>query len=476
MQAMDSGTLLMLLTVVLLLLLLSLVVWMLVLIGRQKKGNIHWISELIEAMNSGMHVMEDELQQHSLAQRAELLQTLHAVDGSLQSTLSGAMQQQSIQLQGMQKQTFESGQAQEMRQHRMFCMTEESLQRFEQRVKSVESMVDKKLQQNDQRLEMMRQTLEGGMNRLSSENNFKLEEMRKTVDEKLHETLDKRLNDSFTQVSKRLEQVYQSLGEMHTLAVGVGDLKKMLGNVKTRGIWGEMQLGALLEQALTEKQFARNVVVKPGSSERVEFAVCLPGHHGEEDSVYLPIDSKFPQEDYTRLVEASHLGDVRVVEGARKALMNAVRTEAKRIHDKYIDPPHTTDFAVMFLPLESLYAEVMRHADVVEQLQREYRVVMAGPNTLLALLNSLQMGFRTLAIERRSAEVWKLLGAVKTDFGNFTHILQRTQEKLQQASDSIDSAFVRTRSIERKLRRVEALDKAEAGRMLEDGEKVDSEN
>ena len=286
------------------------------------------------------------------------------------------------------------------------------------------------------------------------------------MDEKLNETLEKRLSSSFSQVSERLEQVYRSLGEVHSLAAGVGDLKRMLSNVKTRGVWGEIQLGALLEQALTNSQYDTNVAVVPGSSERVEFAVRLPGRDGNERPVYLPLDSKFPQEDYTRLAVAAGQGSPDEVENAQKALLAAIRTEAKRI-GKYIAPPYTTDFAVMFLPLEGLYAEVVKHSDVVETLQREQRVLIAGPSTLLALLNSLQMGFRTLAIEQRSAEVWKLLGAVKGDFGSFAALLHKTQEKLQQATDSIDSAFVKTRAIEKRLRGVEALEQEEAKKLLD---------
>ena len=301
---------------------------------------------------------------------------------------------------------------------------------------------------------------------MRQENTRKLDEMRQTVDEKLQDTLNKRLSQSFTQVSERLEQVYQSLGEVHRLAEGVGDLKRVLGNVKKRGVWGEIQLGSLLEEALTSSQYAVNVQVRPHVEERVEYAVCLPGKE-EGGPVYLPIDSKFPQEDYARLAEASDRGDAEQTEAARKALMAAVRVEAKRIAGKYIEPPYTTDFAVMFLPLESLYAEVVRDAELVEQVQREQRVVISGPSTLLAMLNSLQMGFRTIAIEKRSAEMWKLLGAVKTDFGNFSQVLQKTQEKLRQATDSIDTAFVRTRSIQRKLRRVEALDETETQKLLE---------
>jgi DNA recombination protein RmuC len=274
------------------------------------------------------------------------------------------------------------------------------------------------------------------------------------MDERLTQSLDKRLTESFALVSQRLEQVYRSLGEMQTLATGVGDLKRVLTNVKTRGIWGEMQLGSLLSTVLTSEQYAENVAVVPGSQERVEFAVRLPGK--EADTVYLPIDSKFPVEDYARLQEASQSGDATAVEAARKALMQQIKLEAKRIAGKYIAPPHTTDFAVMFLPVEGLYAEVVQQVDLVDTIQREQRVVIAGPSTFSALLNALQMGFRTLAIEKRSGEVWKLLGTVKADFGAFSDVLEKTQMRLRQASESIDSAFVKTRTIQRHLGAVEA--------------------
>jgi len=309
--------------------------------------------------------------------------------------------------------------------------------------------------------------MDENMKLFRDENAKKLNEIRATVDEKLNDTLEKRLSSSFSQVSQRLEQVYRSLGEVHSLASGVGDLKRMLSNVKSRGVWGEIQLGSLLEQVLTEKQYQRNVAVTPRSAERVEFAICLPGKDHGMQPVYLPIDSKFPQEDYARLIEASENADRESLESAQKALLAAVKVEAKRI-GKYIVPPHTTDFAVMFLPLESLYAEITRHTALIESIQREQRVLIAGPNTLLALLNSLQMGFKTLAIEQRSAEVWKLLGAVKSDFGAFAALLQKTQEKLQQATDSIDSAFVKTRTIEKRLRDVETLEAEEVQKMLED--------
>lgn len=293
-----------------------------------------------------------------------------------------------------------------------------------------------------------------------------LGEMRVTVDEKLTEKLDKRLNDSFAQVSERLEMVYRSLGEMHSLAGGVDDLKHLLGNVKTRGIWGEIQLGNLLSETMTESQYSTNVEIIPGSGERVEFAVCLPGRRREEEAVYLPIDSKFPLEQYAKVSHAAQNADADGLVEAQKSLMNAVKTEAKRI-GKYISPPHSTDFAIMFLPIESLYAEVMCHTEAVEAIRREQRILIAGPSTLQALLSSLQMGFQTLAIEKRSAEVWKLLGAVKADFRNYALLLQKTQEKLQQASNSVDTAFRKTQSIEKRLRNVE--DSTETGVLLKDG-------
>jgi len=295
--------------------------------------------------------------------------------------------------------------------------------------------------------------LDARMENLRHANDRQLAEMRRTVDEKLTESLDKRLNESFSLVSRRLEQVYQSLGEMQSLAVGVGDLKKVLTNVKSRGVWGEMQLGNLLSQLLSPGQYEENVAVVPGSSERVEFALRLPGKGA--GLVYLPIDSKFPQEDYLRLVEAAQSADASAAEAARKALLLRFRQEAKRIASKYIAPPHTTDFAVMFLPVEGLYAEAVQLPDLCETLQREHRIIVAGPSTFSALLNALQMGFRTLAIEKRSSEVWTLLGAVKTDFDRFADVLEKTRQRLQQATESIDTAFTRTRTIQRHLNAVE---------------------
>ena len=292
------------------------------------------------------------------------------------------------------------------------------------------------------------------INSLRLENERQLGEMRRTVDQRLSESLDKKLDSSFAQVSERLESVYKGLGEMHTLASGIGDLKKVLTNVKTRGIWGEMQLGSLIRQVLAPGQYEENVAVVPGSSERVEFAVCLPDQSG--GMVYLPIDSKFPQEDYVRLVDASQAGDAAAADAARKALERRLKEEAKKISSKYVSPPSTTDFAIMFLPIEGLYAEALQTPDLVDSLQRDYRIIMAGPGTFSAMLNALQMGFRTLAIEKRSGEVWRLLGEIRTDFSRFTEILETTRHRLDQAGESIDSAVSRTRTIRKKLSDIES--------------------
>ena len=291
------------------------------------------------------------------------------------------------------------------------------------------------------------------INDLRLENERQLSEMRKTVDARLSESLDKKLDQSFAQVSERLESVYKGLGEMHTLASGVGDLKKVLTNVKTRGIWGEMQLGNLIRQTLAPGQYEENVAVVPGSAERVEFAICLPDQGG--NTVYLPVDSKFPQEDYIRLSDAAQQGDAAGAEAARKALIQRLKSESKKIAEKYISPPHTTDFAIMFLPVEGLYSEALQTPELVETLQRDYRVVIAGPGTLAAMLNALQMGFRTLAIEKRSGEVWLLLGEIKKDFTRFAEMLENTRRRLDQAGESIDSAVTKSRTIQRKLSALE---------------------
>lgn len=316
------------------------------------------------------------------------------------------------------------------------------------------------------RLGEVRTTLEARLKELQAENASKLDQMRQTVDEKLQSTLQTRLDASFKQVSERLEQVHRGLGEMQSLAVGVGDLKRVLGNVKTRGIFGEVQLAAILEEMLTPEQFAANVATRPGSNDRVEFAIRLPGRKDDELPVWIPVDAKFPREDYERLLDAQERADAEAASAAGAALEKRLKDEAKSIALKYVSPPHTTDFAILFLPTEGLFAEALRRPGLVESIQREFRVMVTGPTTLSATLNSLRMGFRTLAIEKRSSEVWQVLGAVKTEFGKFGDVLAKTRKKLDEASNIIDSAGTRSRAIERKLKGVEGLGEQDALRML----------
>lgn len=332
---------------------------------------------------------------------------------------------------------------------------------------TIEQRLGTLTQTNEGKLESLRRTVDDRLGQIHRDNAEKLESMRQTVDERLHGTLEQRLGESFKQVSERLEQVHRGLGEMQVLATGVGDLKKVLTNVKTRGGWGEVQLEALLEQMLSPEQYERNVKTREGSGDVVEFAIRLPGKPDEGlDFVWLPIDAKFPLEDYQRLVDASQEGDRDLVELATRALERRVRQCAKDISTKYLSPPRTTDFAVMFLPTEGLYAEVVRRSGLLEAMQNDHRVVVAGPSTFAALLNSLQMGFRTLAIQERSSEVWRILGAVKTEFRKFGDVLDGVKKKLDQASKTMDDAATRSRAIERKLRQVEELPAGEAQVLL----------
>jgi DNA recombination protein RmuC len=327
------------------------------------------------------------------------------------------------------------------------------------------ALLNKQSEQNQatsQRLDQMRETLEKKIAELQTGNERKLDEMRATVDEKLQKTLETRLGESFKLVSERLEAVHKGLGDMQQLATGVGDLKRVLTNVKTRGVLGEYQLESILDQLLTIEQYARNVKTKEGSNALVEFAIKLPGRGDREKPMWLPIDSKFPKEDFESLMDAYDQALPELIEEYRKSFIKGIRKCALDISSKYVDPPNTTDFAILFLPFESLYAEVLRTPGLFESIQREYKIIITGPTTLSALLNSLQMGFRTLAIEKRSGEVWQLLGAVKTEFGNFGNILEKTQKKLQEASNVIEQAGVRSRAIERKLRDVQELPKEEA--------------
>jgi DNA recombination protein RmuC len=349
-------------------------------------------------------------------------------------------------------------------------------------LEAMSSVMGKLSDSNEKKLETIRVTLEGKLQSMQADNAKQLEQMRQTVDEKLQGTLDKRLGESFKQVSDRLEQVHKGLGEMQTLATGVGDLKKVLSNVKTRGTWGEVQLGALLEQALNPDQFATNVATKDGG-ERVEYAVRFLGQGTNRDeTVWLPIDAKFPIEDYQRLIEAQELADVAAVEIAGKQLENRVKACAKDISEKYLNPPTTTDFAILFLPIEGLFAEVIRRIGLTEIVQRERRVVIAGPTTLWALLNSLQMGFRTLAIQKRSSEVWNLLAAVKTEWTKYGEVLDTVQKKMQSASKTIEELKVRSRSVGKRLKDVQELPIAEVAASLpenllddNDEEAIDSE-
>ncbi|MFT3956315.1 MAG: DNA recombination protein RmuC [Piscinibacter sp.] len=312
----------------------------------------------------------------------------------------------------------------------------------------------------------VRTSVEQRLQAIQADNEKKLEQMRATVDEKLHATLEQRLGESFKQVADRLEQVHKGLGEMQGLAKAVGALNRVLTNVKTRGVFGEVQLAGLLEQVFTPEQYDTNVETVPGSRERVEFAVRLPGQRADGVPLWLPIDAKFPREDYERLLDAQERADAPAAEAAGRAIEQRLRLEAKTIRDKYVAPPHTTEFAILFVPTEGLYAEALRRPGLSEALQREYRVMLTGPTTLLATLNSLQMGFRTLALEKRSAEVWEVLGAVKTEFAKFGDVLARTKKKLEEASNTIDAAEVRSRAMARRLKSVEGLSEPRAQALL----------
>ena len=374
------------------------------------------------------------------------------ITGNIQTSIGGLSEilQQNQRLTGrMQAEKFDD----------IIRTTSEQYKGMEERLKTFEVT-------NEQKMEQMRATIEKRLQYIQQDNNEKLDQMRKTVDEKLQKTLEDKMTQSFQLVNERLEQVYKGLGEMQTLAVGVGDLKKVLSNVKTRGILGEIQLDAILKEILAPDQYEMNVATVPNSKNRVEFAVKLPGE--DERPVYLPIDSKFPGDAYVQLQEAYDSGSAEAVNGAFAVLAQRIKAFAKDIRDKYIEPPYTTEFAVMFLPFEGLYAEVVNRG-LVETLQRDYRVNIAGPSTMAALLNSLQMGFRTIAIQKRSGEVWEILGAVKTEFDKFGDILDATQQRLDQANKELDKLVgVRTRAIQRKLRSVEKLDTVTAERLLDE--------
>ena len=432
------------------LMVLAACILLIVLVRRKPEESIARLREELAVLANKQERVENVLKNEMTANRKETAHSQQQARQELGSALkssSESLQQRMVENIGMQKDQLDSFSKQ------LLAMAK----------------------QNEERLEAMRQTIATQLRAIQEDNTRKLEQMRATVDEKLQTTLEKRLGESFKQVSERLEQVYKGLGEMRNLATGVGDLKKVLTNVKTRGTWGEIRLSHILEQILTPDQYGVNVATKKNSSDRVEFAIKLPGQDTDEQQVvWMPIDSKFPQEDYQRLLDAQEAADKEQAEKSIKNLEMRIKTEAKYIKEKYIDPPHTTDFGIMFLPIEGLYAEVLRRPGLCDTLQREFRIVVAGPTTLAALLNSLQMGFRTLAIEKRSSEVWELLGAVKTEFGRFGDVLAKTKKKLKEASNTIGQAEVRTRAIERKLRDVEQVPQPDAVGVIEGNETTEN--
>jgi DNA recombination protein RmuC len=434
-------------------------------LGDQIEDAAHAQARAVERLE---RELRGEIVENARGSRTELAGSFAQLQQTLAAQLTSVATVQNNQIEGFAQQLGKlvAGNAQQ------FDAMRESVQRQAQQAREEQTgalrlfgdTLNRQLTQlteaNDRRIGEVRATLEQRLKEIETNNAAKLEEMRRTVDEKLHATLEQRLGESFKLVSDRLEQVHRGLGEMQTLAAGVGDLKKVLTNVKTRGTWGEVQLEALLEQMLTPDQYAKNIATVPKSTERVEFAIRLPGRDaGTRDAppVWLPIDAKFPREDYERLIDAQERADAVAVEEAARALEARVRQEARTIAEKYVAPPHTTDFALLFLPTEGLYAEILRRPGLTDLLQRDYRVTVAGPTTLTALLNSLQMGFRTLAIEQRSSEVWQVLGAVKTEFGKFGDVLARTKSQLETVTRSIEAAEQRTRVMNRKLKQVEAL-------------------
>ncbi len=406
-------------------------------------------------------------QQTLLTQSGDVARTQNEQIDSFRTQLA-AMQQlvaQSLQTaaQSLAQQSQAGREAQDLALKRFADALNEQLR---QGAQGNERAIDLMRQGVEQRLVQTQAAVDTRLAAIQADNEKKLEQMRATVDEKLHATLEQRLGESFKQVADRLEQVHKGLGEMQTLARDVGSLNRVLTNVKTRGIFGEVPLAALLEQVFTPEQFARNVETVPNSGARVEFAIRLPGQRSDGAPLWLPIDAKFPREDYERLLEAQERADPLAVETAAKAIEQRLRLEARTIRDKYVAPPHTTDFGILFVPTEGLYAEALRRPGLVESLQRDHRVMLVGPTTLLATLTSLQMGFRTLALEKRSVEVWEVLGAVKTEFGKFGEVLAKTKKKLDEASSSIEMAERRTRVMARELRAVEAMPEGQAKLLL----------
>jgi len=435
---------------ILLLVALALLACLIVLVlqGRRGEGAAQLVAAVQQNSERLERELRDELGRSASGTRQELLQGL----AQFQQTLNLGLQNSN---QSLAAQALASREAQDQA---MLRLTEA----MREQLKTMSAS-------NELRLTQVQTAVEQRLTAIQQDNEKKLEQMRATVDEKLHATLEQRLGESFKQVAERLEQVHKGLGEMQNLARDVGALNRVLTNVKTRGIFGEVQLAGLLEQVFTPEQYAANVATIPGSSERVEFAIRLPGQRDDGAPLWLPIDAKFPREDYERLLEAQDRADVAGVEAAGKAIESRLRLEARTIREKYIAPPHTTDFGMLFVPTEGLYAEALRRPGLVEALQREHKVMLVGPTTLLATLTSLQMGFRTLALEKRSAEVWEVLGAVKTEFGKFGEVLAKTKKKLDEASNTIEQAETRTRQMTRKLKSVEALPDEATQKLLQLG-------
>ena len=436
-------------------------------------------TQLQQAQERTERSLREQVQSTAQATRQELSGNFTQFQQTLAAQLTSVATLQNNQIDTFSQQLVKLNEtnAQQLEQMRQALTVQGQTAREEQSLSlkrfadTLNQTLSSMTESNAQRMLEIRSTLEQKIQQLQADNAGKLEEMRKTVDEKLHATLEQRLGESFKQVSDRLEKVHQGLGEMQQLAIGVGDLKRVLTNVKTRGTWGEVQLEMVLEQMLTPEQYAKNVETVPNSGERVEFAIKLPGKDDERAPVWMPIDAKFPKEQYERLLDAAERADADGVAQAGKELERMIRNEAKTIAEKYLSPPLTTDFAILFLPTEGLYAEVMRRPGLADELQRLHRVTISGPSTLSALLNSLQMGFRTLVLEKRSSEVWQVLGAVKTEFSKFGDVLTATKNALVKAADNIDKAEVRTRQMNRKLKLVEALptDTAQSLLGLEDG-------
>lgn len=454
----------------------------LALLLRSRSGDDGRLDDLEKVLQANQQAVAERLERELRTQvqmsaqgsRQELGASFSQLQQTLAAQMTSVATVQNNQIDGFAQQLVKLTEtnAQQLEQMRQ-AMNQQAQVSREEQASSLRRFADSQHQtltalteSNAQRMAEVRATLENKIRDLQTDNGQRLEEMRKTVDEKLHATLEQRLGESFKMVSDRLEKVHQGLGEMQQLAIGVGDLKRVLTNVKTRGVWGEVQLAMLLEQVLTPEQYAANVETIPGSNARVEFAIRLPGTD-DDKPVWLPIDAKFPKEQYERLVEAAENADAEGVATAGKELERAIRTEAKTIAEKYVSAPLTTDFAILFLPTEGLYAEVMRRPGLSDDLQRNHRVSIAGPSTLTALLNSLQMGFRTLALEKRSSEVWQVLGAVKTEFGKFGEVLTATKTALERAAKNIEKAETRTRQMTRKLKSVEALPGEQAQQLLE---------